>query len=120
MQAGADSASQVCVCGVLDAEKREVFDTLLRLWNISQKFLRIFLTIEYSEIIFIGMRRNVKLGRPPKPPAELYSAQANVKMTQAERALLDAEARKRGLSLSALLMSPWRESWKKRQEARRK
>ena len=37
------------------------------------------------------------------------SAFVGVKMTQAERKRLEAEARKLGISLSALLMRPWRD-----------
>ena len=58
----------------------------------------------------ISMRNNdaTRMGRPPKPPAEKYSEQANVRMTRAERRRLASAARKAGLSLSALLMKPWR------------
>ena len=48
------------------------------------------------------------MGRPPKPPEEKYSDQILVHMTKAERELLEREALRLGLSLSALLMHPWR------------
>ncbi|MCK4670762.1 MAG: hypothetical protein KAT43_06175 [Nanoarchaeota archaeon] len=49
-----------------------------------------------------------RMGRPFKPPEEKYSEQVNVRMTKAERKRLDAEAKRRGVSLSGLLMLPWR------------
>ena len=52
------------------------------------------------------------MGRPPKPPAEKYSEQVNVRMKRAERARLDAEAKRLGVSLSELLMRPWRKGEK--------
>ena len=48
------------------------------------------------------------MGRPPKPLAEKYSAQVLVHMTRAERKRLEAEAKRLGISLSGLLMRPWR------------
>jgi hypothetical protein len=54
-------------------------------------------------------RKRSRMGRPPKPPAERYSEQANIRMTRAERARLDAEASRLGLTLSQLLMRPWRD-----------
>ena len=56
----------------------------------------------------MSMKKKTKMGRPPKAPADKYGEHVNVHMTQAERAMLEAEAKKRGLSLSSLLMSPWR------------
>ena len=49
------------------------------------------------------------MGRPPKPPDEKRSAQMCVRMTQAERKRLDAEAKRLGITVSDLLMRPWRE-----------
>ena len=79
-----------------------------------------FLTIlskalpRHSDVILrnMGMRpRNTKkrMGRPPKPPDEKRSAQMCVRMTQAERKRLDAEAKRLGITVSDLLMRPWRE-----------
>jgi hypothetical protein len=58
-------------------------------------------------------KKKTKMGRPPKAPGDKYSAHILVNMRQAERVRLDAEAKKRGLSLSALLMSPWRKKMAK-------
>ena len=55
-----------------------------------------------------GMMRKKKMGRPVKSPAVKYSEQVNVRMTKAERALLESEAERFGISLSTLLMRPWR------------
>ena len=49
-----------------------------------------------------------KMGRPPKPPDQRHSEQVNVRMTKAERARRQAEADRLEISLSALLMRPWR------------
>jgi len=49
-----------------------------------------------------------RMGRPPKRPKDLHSSCIMVRVTARERRMLDAEARRRGLSLSALLMEPWR------------
>jgi len=53
-----------------------------------------------------GKRR---MGRPPKPPADKYTEQVNVRMTASERELIEVQAQKQGVSLSAVLMRPWRE-----------
>lgn len=47
-------------------------------------------------------------GRPPKRPAEKRGRQVNVRMTPGEWKRLSAEARRLGVSMSALLMRPWR------------
>ena len=54
------------------------------------------------------------MGRPPKPPAEKCGEQVNVRMTKRERAQMKAEAKRLGISLSALLMRPWRERAERR------
>ena len=48
------------------------------------------------------------MGRPPKPPALKQSEMISVHVTPAERRRMEAEAARRGISLSALLASPWR------------
>ena len=53
-----------------------------------------------------------KMGRPPKPPGEKYSEIVTVKMTKAERKRIKAEMKRAGLSLSAVLMRPWRKEGK--------
>ena len=47
-------------------------------------------------------------GPKPKPAAEKMSAFVGIKMTQAERRRLEAEAKRLGITLSQLLMKPWR------------
>lgn len=49
-----------------------------------------------------------RTGRRPKPPALKQSEIIGVCVTSAERKRLEVEARKRSVSLSALLMQPWR------------
>ena len=48
------------------------------------------------------------MGRPPKPLHERRVEQVCIRMTQAERRQLDAEADRLGISLGELLMRPWR------------
>ena len=55
------------------------------------------------------MKRKARMGRPPKPPDERQAERIMVNVTRAERVQLEREARKAGLSLSALLIRPWRE-----------
>ncbi len=47
-------------------------------------------------------------GRPPKRPEERQDERVMVRMTKAERKYLEELAKQRGLSLGALMMSPWR------------
>lgn len=48
------------------------------------------------------------MGRPPKPPGEKFGAILSLKLTKAEKKRLQAEAKRLGISVSALLMRPWR------------
>ena len=49
-----------------------------------------------------------RMGRPPKPAAQRRGAVVNVRMTEAERAVLEREAKKTGCTMSEVLMRPWR------------
>lgn len=49
-----------------------------------------------------------RTGRPPCVPGHRRTAFVGVHMTPAERRKLEAEAKRLGVSLSALLMRPWR------------
>ena len=49
-----------------------------------------------------------KMGRPPIPPAERRVVRVTVHMQQRELRLLTEQAKRRGVSLSELLMQPWR------------
>ena len=49
-----------------------------------------------------------RMGRPPKAPKDLKTEEINVRMTKAERKRLQAKADRLGISVSALLMQPWR------------
>ena len=60
------------------------------------------------------MKTKKKMGRPPIPAAERLGEPITVRVTKAERAALEAEAKRLGVSLSALMMLPWREPRKKR------
>jgi hypothetical protein len=48
-------------------------------------------------------------GRPPKKAADRQNSTVLVRMTKAERKQLESQAKADGLTLSALLMRPWRE-----------
>jgi hypothetical protein len=56
----------------------------------------------------MSTKKRKRAGRPPKNPAEKRSAFVGVKMTRAERAALAAEARRAGVTVSDVLMRPWR------------
>ena len=53
-------------------------------------------------------KRKRKVGRPPKSPTDRLACLVNVRVTKAERARFESEAKKLGVSLSELLMKPWR------------
>jgi hypothetical protein len=50
----------------------------------------------------------LRSGRPPKPQAERLSEQVMVYMTSVERQRLEEIARREKVSVSSLLMRPWR------------
>ena len=49
-----------------------------------------------------------RTGRPPLPAKERRSYVANVRITEAERRGFERQARVQGLTLSEVLMLPWR------------
>ena len=49
-----------------------------------------------------------RTGRPPKAPAKKQSEQVMVYLTKDERKQLEAMAAEKGLSLSAMIMTKWR------------
>jgi hypothetical protein len=50
-----------------------------------------------------------RTGRPPKQPADKWSQRVTVYMTTAERDRLQALAQKEGITMTSLIMGPWRE-----------
>ena len=50
----------------------------------------------------------LRTGRPPGDPSERQSERVMVYLTPAERARMGDLATKAGISLAALIMSPWR------------
>lgn len=59
--------------------------------------------------ISIAMKAGkARMGRPPLPPSKRRTTEIAVAMTKAEAAMLKSKARKRGLTVSELLMLPWR------------
>jgi hypothetical protein len=56
----------------------------------------------------MGKKKKAKMGRPPKPLDEKQGVKVTVYMTEDERKQLEALADKEGISLSSLLMKPWR------------
>ena len=54
------------------------------------------------------MKKKRKAGRPPKPKMQKWRERFFVNMTTAERKMLKAAARREGVSVSVLLMRPWR------------
>ena len=59
-------------------------------------------------------KTKTKMGRPPLPAGMQRTEQLNVRATKAERAMLEAEARRLGMTISDLLMRRWREGRKGR------
>ena len=53
-------------------------------------------------------RKHQRMGRPPKPPHLKQSEMISVHVTPSERRRLEGEAARLGVTLSALLMRPWR------------
>jgi hypothetical protein len=51
----------------------------------------------------------LRTGRPRKPPREKQSERVMVYLTKTERRRLEELAKREGLSLSSLIMRPWRE-----------
>jgi hypothetical protein len=49
-----------------------------------------------------------KMGRPPIKPENRRSYLVNVRITEAERLRFERMAKKQGLTISELLMGPWR------------
>ena len=49
------------------------------------------------------------MGRPPKPRSQVLSVNVGVRVTRAEYARLKAEAMRQGVTVSNLLMRPFRE-----------
>ena len=62
-------------------------------------------TVKYNGVT---MMKKPKMGRPPKRPEDKQSSCIMVRVTVSERRMLEAEAKRRGLFLSALLMESWR------------
>ena len=60
-----------------------------------------------------GKRKpKTRMGRPPLPAALQRTEQLNVRATKAERKMLEAEAKKQGITISDLLMQVWRDGRK--------
>ncbi len=58
----------------------------------------------------VGMvkERKTRMGRPPIDPEKRRCAFLNLRMTQAERAAIQAEADRLGITPTDVLMRPWR------------
>ena len=57
----------------------------------------------------MGKKKQSRMGRPPLPPDERKSVHVSVRLAKAELARLKALAREHGVTVSKLLMRPWRE-----------
>ena len=53
-----------------------------------------------------------KMGRPPLPRGTQKAIRLSVRVTEAERAMLESEAQKQGITISDLLMQVWRDGRK--------
>ncbi len=54
-------------------------------------------------------KKGKKMGRPPVPENKRRGEIITLRVTARERAQLKAEAKRKGVSVSDLLMRPWRE-----------
>jgi hypothetical protein len=54
-------------------------------------------------------KKKVRMGRPPMPSTKRRARIIGVRVTVAELGALRAEAKRQGLSLTNLLLKPWRE-----------
>jgi len=59
-------------------------------------------------------KAKTRMGRPPMPPGTQRTMQVKARVTPAEAAMLQAAAKRRGITISDLLMKPWREGRKGR------
>lgn len=50
-----------------------------------------------------------RTGRPPKPPEDVRENYISLRVTKSERALLDKEAARLGVTITDLLLRPWRQ-----------
>jgi len=62
----------------------------------------------------VKRKPKAKMGRPPMPEGTQRTVQVKARVTPAEAARLKTEAKKRGCTISDLLMRPWREGRKGR------
>lgn len=53
-----------------------------------------------------------RLGRPPLPPGTQKAIRLSVRVTPAEATKLQSEAKRLGITVSQLLMRPWRKGQK--------
>jgi len=53
-------------------------------------------------------KKKGKMGRPPKSKDQKYSEFISIKVTRKEKAMLSQKAKKRGITLSTLMMGSWR------------
>ena len=54
------------------------------------------------------MTKKKQAGRPPKPKSEKQGSRVSVNMTASERKTIEAAAKAQSLTVSALLIKPWR------------
>ena len=76
----------------------------------SRKYETRNLTLCGTQSIIIGMRKKgkSKMGRPAKNVEDRRSVFLSVRLTRAESARIRAEAKRLGISVSDLLIRPWR------------
>ena len=57
----------------------------------------------------MSKKKKSRMGRPPLPPEERKSVHVSVRLAKAELARLKVLAREHGVTVSELIMRPWRE-----------
>ena len=53
-------------------------------------------------------REGAKMGRPPMDPEDVRSINLGIRITRRERALIQAEAKRAGITLGEVVMRAWR------------
>jgi hypothetical protein len=57
----------------------------------------------------MAKKKRARMGRPPKAAAQRRTECVMIRLTKAEKRILEREARQLGLSLSAVILKPWRD-----------
>lgn len=57
----------------------------------------------------MARKKRKKMGRPPLPKGTARNTSVTIRLSEQERKIFESEAKRQALSLSELIMLPWRE-----------